>query len=124
MKQNQSSRKHGMTVRDRIAMILQTEISDPRLSMITVTEARVSKDRSVCNIYITTDPSRYDEVSKGLESAKGRIRSILGKGLGWRVTPELRFMIDTTLDEAEAIDQALLNVPPTLLNEREQDNDE
>ena len=50
----------------------------------------------------------------GLESAKGRIRYLLGKGLDWRVTPELRFMIDATVDEAERIAEALKVVPPTM----------
>ena len=35
--------------------------------------------------------------------AKGRIRSLVGKSLGWRVTPELRFFIDPSVDAAERI---------------------
>ena len=101
-------------------MILMTEISDPRLDLVTVTDARVSKDKSVCNIYISADTDRYDEVMAGLESAKGRIRSILGKSLGWRVSPELRFMIDDTIDEAERIAVALQDVPPTIGIEKDE----
>ena len=114
MKQTSSSRRNNQIVRDKIAMILMTEISDPRLSFVTVTNAKVSSDRSVCNIYISVEAERYDEVLEGLESAKGRIRSILGHNLGWRVTPELRFMIDDTIDEAERIERALLDVPASL----------
>lgn len=114
MKQTPTSRKSNQTVRDKVALILMNEISDPRLDMVTVTEAKVSKDRSVCNVYISCEASRYEEVSQGLESAKGRIRSILGKSLGWRVSPEIRFMIDETIDEAERIEKALLDVPSTM----------
>lgn len=114
MKQTPSSRKNNQIARDKIATIIMTEISDPRLDMITVTDARVSKDRSVCNVYISADAGRYDEVREGLESAKGRIRSILGRTLGWRVTPELRFMIDETVDNAERIEKVLLDVPETM----------
>ncbi len=114
MKQTSSSRKHNQIVRDKVATILMTEVSDPRLDLITVTDVRVSKDRSVCNVYISAAADRYDEVSAGLESAKGRIRSLLGRSLGWRVSPELRFMIDDTIDEAEKIEKALLNVPSTM----------
>ena len=56
----------------------------------------------------------------GLERAKGRIRSLLGHALGWRVTPELAFQIDTTTDEAERISRALENVPPTLGVEKDE----
>ena len=51
---------------------------------------------------------------EGLEAAKGRLRSLFGRGLGWRVTPELRFMLDTSVDEAERITEALKEVPPTM----------
>lgn len=114
MKQSPSSRKDNEIARDKIATIIMTEISDPRLDMVTVTAAKVSKDRSVCNVYVSADAGRYDEVREGLESAKGRIRSILGRTLKWRVTPELRFMIDETVDNAERIEKALLDVPETM----------
>ena len=112
MKQNSSSRKLNEQARSRIASILLMEVSDPRLDMITVTGAEVSTDRSVCNVYVSADKDRYEKVKEGLESAKPRIRSLFGKGLGWRVTPELRFIIDTSVDEAERITEALKDVPP------------
>ena len=71
-----------------------------------------------CSSYVSTDPERYDEVLAGLESAKGRIRSLLGHALGWRVTPELRFFIDEVVDAGMRIDEALTAVPPTLAAER------
>ncbi|MDO4850376.1 MAG: 30S ribosome-binding factor RbfA [Actinomycetota bacterium] len=118
MKQIPSSRKTNEIARERIAQILLTQVSDPRLAMVTVTGCEVAIDRSVCNVYISADRASYDEVEAGLESAKGRIRYLLGKGLDWRVTPELRFMIDTTVDEAERIAEALKAVPPTMQEDR------
>ena len=114
MKQSPYSRKSNEEIRDRISMILMTEFSDPRLQFVTVTAAQVSKDRSICNVYVSTDPSRYGDMMEALERAKGRMRSILGRNLGWRVTPELRFMLDETIDNAERIERALLDVPATL----------
>ena len=114
MKQIPSSRKTNEIARERIAQILLTQVSDPRLAMVTVTGCEVAIDRSVCNVYISADRASYDEVKAGLEAAKGRIRYLLGKGLDWRVTPELRFMIDATVDEAERIAEALKVVPPTM----------
>ncbi len=114
MKQTPASRKDNQIVRDKIATILLTEISDPRLRMVTVTDAKVSKDHSVCNVYISAEADRYEEVMAGLKSATGRIRSILGRSLRWRVTPELRFMIDDSIDQAERIEKALLDVPESM----------
>lgn len=107
-------RKSDERVRETVADIVATEISDPRVMLVTVTGAKVSSDRSVAEVFVSASPERYDEVLAGLDSAKGRIRSLLGHRLGWRVSPELRFHIDESVDEGERIAEALTHVPPTL----------
>lgn len=114
MKQTESTRRLAQEARSKIATILLTEISDPRLSLVTVTDCEVSIDRSLCRVYVSAAPGTYDEVLSGLNSAKGRIRSLLGRSLTWRVTPELVFAIDRSTDEAMRITEALKNVPPTM----------
>ena len=114
MKQNSATRRLAEEAREKIATILMTEISDPRLDLVTVTGCEVSVDRSVCKVWVSADPDSYDEVLEGLQSAKGRIRSLLGRSLTWRVTPELIFQIDRSTDEAQRIAEALKNVPPTM----------
>ena len=107
MKQSGSSRKVNERAREVIASILLFEVSDPRLDLVTVTGCEVSYDRSVCNVYYTVSPDRYDEVAEAFEKASGRIRSLMAKSLSWRVAPELRFVLDSTVDEAERIGRAL-----------------
>ena len=119
MKQTPNTRKLGEQAREVVASLLVTEVSDPRVRLVTVTGAEVSPDRSVLLVFVSTDPGRYEEVMAGLESAKGRLRSLVGHALGWRVTPELKFYIDESVDSGMAIDQALRAVPPTLIAERE-----
>ncbi len=114
MKQNSSTRRLAEEAREKIATILMMEISDPRLALVTVTGCEVSVDRSVCKVWVSADPESYGEVLEGLASAKGRIRSLLGRSLTWRVTPELIFQIDRSTDEAMRITEALKNVPPTM----------
>lgn len=114
MKQNEATRRLAQEAREKIATILHSEISDPRLRDVTVTDCEVSVDRSLCKVYVAAPPGTYEEVLAGLESAKGRIRSLLGRSLSWRVTPELVFSIDTSTDEAMRITEALKNVPPTM----------
>ena len=114
MKQNSATRRLAEEAREKIATILMMEISDPRLDLVTVTGYEVSVDRSVCKVWVSADPDSYDEVLEGLQSAKGRIRSLLGRSLTWRVTPELIFQIDRSTDEAQRIAEALKNVPPTM----------
>ena len=114
MKQNSATRRLAEEAREKIATILMMESSDPRLDLVTVTGCEVSVDRSVCKVWVSADPDSYDEVLEGLQSAKGRIRSLLGRSLTWRVTPELIFQIDRSTDEAQRIAEALKNVPPTM----------
>ena len=121
MKQTSSTRKLNEEARSRIASILLTEVSDPRLALVTVTGCEVAVDRSLCKVYISTDRNRYEQVAKALDRAKGRIRYLLGQGLGWRVTPELVFVIDSSVDEAERISQALKNVPATMSIPKDED---
>lgn len=107
MKQSSSSRKVNEQAREALANILLFEVSDPRLRLVTITGCEVSFDRSFCNVFYTAAPGRYEEAAEGFAAARGRIRSLLGRALSWRVTPELRFLLDSSVDEAQRISDAL-----------------
>ncbi|MDD6289604.1 MAG: 30S ribosome-binding factor RbfA [Eggerthellales bacterium] len=107
MKQGSSNRKVNEQAREVIASILLFEISDPRLSLVTVTACEVSYDRSVCNVYYTTDKKRYEAAAAAFQKASGRIRSLMARQLSWRVAPQLRFILDPSVDQAERIATAL-----------------
>ncbi|MDR2587199.1 MAG: 30S ribosome-binding factor RbfA [Coriobacteriales bacterium] len=114
MKQTPQSRRLNEALRAELANILLLQVSDPRLAFVTVTGVEVSRDRSVANVYVAADVAHYEEVEAGLASAKGRIRTLLGQYLNWRVVPDLRFHLDTSIDEAQRISHALAEVPESL----------
>ena len=116
MSRDSFGRKSDEQVRETVASIIAIDVSDPRIALVTVTGAKVSPDKSVASVYVAAAPGTYDEVLAGLESARGHIRTRLGHSLGWRVSPELRFFIDESVDESERISVALTNVPPTLVD--------
>lgn len=120
MKQTPVTRRLGEQLREKLGYILLFEISDPRLDLVTLTGVEVAQDRSFARIFVSCEPDRYDEALNALNSAKGRIRSLLARSLDWRVTPELAFQIDRSTDEAERIGKALENVPPTLGVEKDE----
>lgn len=120
MKQNSNSRRMAEQAREKLGYILLFEVSDPALDLITLTGCEVSIDKSMLHAYVSCDAMRYDEVSEALARAKGRIRSLLGKSLGWRVTPDIKFVIDTTVDDAERIAQMLEDVPPSMSVEKDE----
>ncbi len=107
MKQSSSNRRVNEQAREVISEILLFEISDPRLDMVTITGVEVSYDRSVANVYYSTEPSRYTEVAQAFNAAAGRIRSLMAKKLSWCVAPELRFHLDESVDNAQRIAEAL-----------------
>lgn len=107
MKQSSSNRRVNEQAREVISEVLLFEISDPRLDMVTITGVEVSYDRSVANVYYSTEPSRYTEVAQAFNAAAGRIRSLMAKKLSWRVAPELRFHLDESVDNAQCIAEAL-----------------
>lgn len=107
MKQSSSNRRVNEQAREVISEILLFEISNPRLDMVTITGVEVSYDRSVANVYYSTEPSRYTEVAQAFNAAAGRIRSLMAKKLSWRVAPELRFHLDESVDNAQRIAEAL-----------------
>jgi len=125
MKQTPRTRKLAETVREAIADILQHKISDPRLELVTVTGVETSTDMMLANVYVTAHggEDRYAEVLEGLESANGRIRSLLGQRIKTRFTPELRFFIDDSVDASMRMTEALKNVPPTLADDIGQDEE-
>ena len=103
MARQQFKRKNSEAAREVVALIIEREISDPRIVLTTVTGVEVSPDKSYANIYVSNDPERYEMMLAGLESAKGRIRTLMGQALGWRNTPELRFFIDDSIDEGQRV---------------------
>jgi len=121
MDQSPQTRRNNEAVRTALADILLYEIADPRLQTLTVSGVVVSTDRSVARVYILADRTNDAEALAGLESAKGRIRSLLGAKLGWRNTPELRFFLDEMMDHAARIEAVLRDAPSTLAVEKDED---
>ena len=72
-----------------------------------MTGCEVSYDRSVCNVFYTAEPGQYEDAAAAFAKASGRIRSLMARQLSWRVAPELRFLLDHSVDEAERIASAL-----------------
>jgi len=107
MKQKNANRKLNEQARQMLSDILLYDTADPRLTLVTITSCEVSFDRSVCNVYYSTDPERYAEVAEAFRAASGHIRSTMAGQLSWRIAPELRFMLDESVDEAERIARVL-----------------
>lgn len=87
-----------------IAVILQREIKDPRIGMVTVSEVEVSRDLAYAKVFVTflfdNNQENIHQAMQGLEKAAPYVRSLVGKAMRLRIVPEIRFIYDNTLVEA------------------------
>ena len=109
----QRSERVGELLTEVIADVLREDIRDPRVTAVTITAAKVTKDLRQARIYFTIlggASENKDAVLAGLKSALGFIRARIGKQLKLRFVPALEFFYDDSVDEAERIEKLLRQV--------------
>jgi ribosome-binding factor A len=101
-------RRHSERVKELVASAVRT-IKDPRLGMITITDARLTADLREATIFYTVlgDAAAQASTAAALESAKGLLRSTVGKALGLRHSPSLAFVLDDVQEHVKQIDDLL-----------------
>ena len=92
-----------------VAEMLERRVKDPRLGFVTITDVRLTGDSRDATIFYTVLGGQTDlaATAAALESAKGLIRSTVGKRLGLRFAPTLAFVLDATEEQARTIEEAL-----------------
>ena len=103
------ARKLSDRIKVIVAEMLEQRIKDPRLGFVTITDARVTGDLHDATVYYTVYGSEEEKVgtAAALESAKGVLRSEIGRQTGVRFTPTLTFVADAVPENALAIEDLL-----------------
>ena len=122
-------------IQKELAVLIQQEVKDPRLGLVTINEVKVSRDLGFADVYFTSFSSdtfrANDSLDEGegevedevedaereernslspaevLENAAGFLRSRLAKSLSTRTTPKLRFHYDHTIEQGAKMTQAI-----------------
>ena len=114
-------------IQKELAVLIQQEVKDPRLGLVTINEVKVSRDLGFADVYFTSFSSdtfrandSFDEdedaereernnisPAEVLENAAGFLRSRLAKSLSTRTTPKLRFHYDHTIEQGAKMTQAI-----------------
>ena len=112
-------------IQKELAVLIQQEVKDPRLGLITINEVKVSRDLGFADVYFTSFTSSTfranesigeDAETEGqnsispaevLENAAGFLRSRLAKSLSTRTTPKLRFHYDHTIEQGAKMTLAI-----------------
>lgn len=91
----------GDQMQRELALLIQREIKDPRLGMVTITAVNVARDLGHATVYITTmDKDTPEDIALTLDilsQASGFLRSQLGKAMKIRTIPQLHFLYDESI---------------------------
>jgi ribosome-binding factor A len=98
--------EHG--IRDTLTELIASDIKDPRVrepKMLTITRVELNVDLSVarCYVSIVDEDATADAALEGLQKAAGYLRGPIGRRLGLQRAPELRFMMDPSLEVSEKL---------------------
>lgn len=94
------SRRVGEQLQRELAELVQRDLKDPRLGMVTISAVEVSRDLTVAKVFFTVLNLGHDanKTLKGLQSAVGFLRRELARRMQLRVVPELRFQFDSSVE--------------------------
>lgn len=96
-------------IRRELAEMLLTQIADPRLASVTVTDVEVDRELAFATVYVSAaeDGPRRQEILSALRNARGHLRSRLAAKIDLRAFPDLRFRFDTSQDRGERVEALL-----------------
>ncbi|UYZ82640.1 30S ribosome-binding factor RbfA [Entomomonas sp. E2T0] len=100
-KEYSRTQRVGDQMQRELALLIQREIKDPRLGIVTITAVNVARDLGHAKVYITVmGKNAEDDIALSLEiltNASGYLRSLLGKAMKLRTIPQLHFVYDESI---------------------------
>ena len=106
------ARRLAVRIRQIVSATIEMQIKDPRLGMVTITDARVTSDLREATVFYTVygDAQQVEDSARALGRAPGVLRSTVGKQTGLKVVPTLTFIADVVPDTARELEEALERV--------------
>ncbi|WP_018132516.1 30S ribosome-binding factor RbfA [Effusibacillus pohliae] len=102
----------GEQLKKEISDIIRNELKDPRVGFVTVTGVEVSGDLQIAKVYVSvlgSEQAKQDTL-EALRKATGFIRSEVGRRIRLRLTPEILFELDTSLEYSTRIQEVLREI--------------
>ena len=102
-------------LRHELSKLIEHEIDDPRLELISITDATISPDLRDANVYVSSlqGEAVREDVLAGLEAARGFLRHGLAERLKLRVVPDLHFHWDKSLETGDRISRLIDQIEET-----------
>ena len=104
----QRSERVAEQVRRDLADLIRTELTDPRVGMISLTDVELTPDYAHAKVFFTTFNSEHlEEIERGLKRASGFLRRELGKRIHIHTLPELHFVYDNSIERGTSMSQLI-----------------
>ena len=99
-------------IKQEMSKMLLTDLKDPRIGFVTVTDVEMTGDLREAKIYVSVmgGAEQVKSSLEGLNGALGFVRREIGQRIRLRFTPEISFALDTSLDYGDHIQKLLLQV--------------
>ena len=96
-------------LKEEISKILEYELKDPRIGLVTVTRVELTNDLRHAKVYFSVigDEGKKEQARKGVESATGFVRKLIGERIRLRFLPEIVFKYDDSVEYAQRISEVL-----------------
>jgi ribosome-binding factor A len=102
-------RRVNEAIREILGDAITTELKDPRIGFVTVTEVDTSPDLRAARVYVSVlgSPEERESSLAGLRSSHGVLQAKIASGMRMKRTPTLTFEYDESLDRADRISRLL-----------------
>lgn len=101
------------TIKRKLAIMIQTEVKDPRLSkFVTVSAVNVSKDLSHAKVFFTVLNADVQQTADILNAAASYLRSLLAKSMTLRIIPQLHFVYDESIEYGKRLSRLIDEANP------------
>ena len=101
--------RRSEALREELTTLVEGELEDPRIGLVTVNEVQLAPDGRVARVYVAISGSDEEvaESLEGLNASRGFIRHALTANLGLRHAPELVFVLDQSEQYGSRVDELL-----------------
>lgn len=94
-------------IQRELAELIRLEVKDPRVKKVTLTGVEVARDHSHAKVFYTSLDGNSPALLQGLERSAGFLRSQLANAMKLRITPQLHFVYDASVERGAHLSQLI-----------------
>jgi ribosome-binding factor A len=108
------SNKLNAIIQEKVAQVVLFRLKDPRMGLVTITRAKLSPDRSECQVFYSVlgSPGQRSATKHALDDARGHIQTEIARTLKMRFIPHLRFVFDESIEGSIRVASILKSLNP------------